>query len=156
MKNIFVFVAMIISAVILSGCGTTQLSPEAENQSSPEKKAQDLVVEKEIARTARFEISTEGTKRVFTQAMYHDQSPDVYLEARNPQLVQVKKADISWDDFFKTLPFSLTKNCLITGTKQTFCSTESKKLRFFLNSVETPDALDLEIQQDDVLRVEYR
>lgn len=105
--------------------------------------------------TASFEIYTNGTKRIFTQAMYHHQSPDMYIENPNPSIVHVKKSDATWNDFFKTLPFSLTQNYLITGTKQTFCSTETKKLRFFINEVETPNALENKIQANDRLRVTY-
>lgn len=105
--------------------------------------------------TASFEITTNGTKRIFTQVMYHHQSPDLYIENPNPSTIHIKKSEATWNDFFKTLPFSLTQSCLVTGTKQTFCSTETKKLRFFLNEVETPNALENKIQANDHLRVTY-
>ena len=105
--------------------------------------------------TASFEIYTSGTKRVFTQTMYHNQSTDVFIENPDPSVIRVKKLGITWDDFFKTLPFSLTKECLITGTKQEFCNTESKKLNFILNDQNSPNALDLEIKKDDKLIVTY-
>jgi len=105
--------------------------------------------------TASFEIYTNGTKRIFTAAMYHNQSPDVFIQSQDPGIVHVKKKGVTWTDFFETLPFALTKECLVTGTKQTFCTTETKKLRFFLNNAETPDALDLTIEPEDRLRVSY-
>jgi len=105
--------------------------------------------------TASFEIYTNGTKRIFTAAMYHNQSPDVFIQSQNPSIVYVTKTGITWAAFFETLPFSLTKQCLITGTKQTFCTSETKKLRFFLNNIETPDALEVKIQPGDELRVTY-
>lgn len=105
--------------------------------------------------TANFEIYTNGTKRIFTQVMYHNQSADVYITSSDPSTVYIKKRDITWGDFFKTLPFSITKDCLITGTKQTFCATTTKKLRFYLNEVESPDALDLEINEGDFLKIVY-
>lgn len=105
--------------------------------------------------TATFEIYTNGTKRIFTEAKYHNLSPDVYIENSNPSLINVKKAGITWDNFFKTLPMSLTKDCLVTGTKQTFCSTETKKLRFFLNGLESLNTLETPIKPNDELRVTY-
>lgn len=105
--------------------------------------------------TASFEIYTNGTRRIFTAAMYHNQSPDVYIQSQDSNTVYVKKAGVTWKNFFDTLPFSLTTECLVTGTKQTFCNTETKKLRFFLNGIETPQALDLKIQPGDLLRVTY-
>lgn len=105
--------------------------------------------------TASFEIYTNGTKRVFTQTMYHNQSSDVFIESQDPSVIYVKKPSVTWDNFFKTLPFSLTKDCLITGTKQEFCNTKSKRLNFLLNGQNTPNALDLEIQSGDKLIITY-
>jgi hypothetical protein len=105
--------------------------------------------------TASFEIYTNGTKRIFTAAMYHNQSEDVFIQNSDPSVIYVKKAGVTWADFFATLPFSLTKECLITGTQQTFCNTDTQKLRFFVNDTEVPDALILEIHPNDILRVTY-
>jgi hypothetical protein len=105
--------------------------------------------------TASFEIFTNGTKRIFTDAKYHNQSSDVYIESTNPSRIHVKKAGVRWSDFFETLPFSLTRECLVTGTNQTFCTSETKKLRFFLNGEEVPQALNRPIQAGDSLRVTY-
>jgi len=104
---------------------------------------------------ASFDIYTHGTKRIFTQAMYQNQSPDVFIQNPDPSIIYVKKAGITWADFFETLPFSLNKDCLVTGTKQTFCTTESERLRFYLNNAESPDALDMKIKPGDALRVTY-
>ena len=105
--------------------------------------------------TAVFEIFTNGTKRIFTAAKYHNKSLDVFIQSPDPSIIYVKKEGITWADFFNTLPFSLSKTCLVTGTKQTFCSTNDKKLRFFLNGIEMPDALDLMIKPGDTLRAIY-
>lgn len=109
----------------------------------------------EVNFTALFEIYTNGTKRIFTEPKYHHQSSDVYIETPDPSIIHIKKLGTTWDEFFKTLPFSLTKECLVTGTKQTFCSNETKKLRFFLNGVEKQDALDYEIKENDTLKITY-
>lgn len=105
--------------------------------------------------TARFEIFTNSTRRVFTETKYHNQSADVYIEKIDPHLIYIKKSNTTWNDFFSTLPFSITKDCLVTGTKQTFCSTETKKLYFYLNDQEAPDALDRPISPNDSLIIEY-
>lgn len=105
--------------------------------------------------TARFEIYTQGTKRVFTAAMYHNLSSDVYLTADDPSVVYVAKDGVRWTDLFATLPMELTKDCLVTGTKQTFCTGEQGQLRFFVNGVEDPEALSREVGVGDELRVTY-
>lgn len=105
---------------------------------------------------AKFEIYTHGTKRVFTSLMYHNLSPDVYISEPDPSVVHVKRAGITWGEFFDTLPFSLDKECLTTGTGQTFCNDENNTLKFILNNVETPNVLDIEINEGDnlIVRVE--
>ena len=113
------------------------------------------VVTEPVNFTATFEIYTYGTKRVFTQTMYHDLSPDVFIQSQDPSVIYVRKVGITWTDFFETLPFSLSKECLTTGTKQTFCTTKTQKLRFFLNNIENPDTLDANIQAGDNLQVTY-
>ena len=50
---------------------------------------------------------------------------------------------------------SLDKNCLVTGTKQTFCTNKTQKLRFYINNIEDPDALDKVIKNKDSLLVTF-
>ena len=105
--------------------------------------------------SAGFAIFTNGTFRVFTASMYHNLSPDVFIESSNPNIVRVKKAGLTWNDFFKTLPFKLTKDCLTTGTKETFCTNNAGTLRFYLNGKIDPKALDREITVDDKFLATY-
>jgi glucose/arabinose dehydrogenase len=106
--------------------------------------------------TASFEITTLGTKRVFTDTKYHNQSEKIYITASNPTQIQVMQAGLTWADFFATLPMKLDKNCLTTGTGQQFCTDNRTKLRFYLNDTETPDSLSLPIGDKDHLRVTYQ
>lgn len=152
-KFTFIFVFVLLSLTLL-GCTDQKVSqpteptPSLASAISPTPTAPLRI-------TAKFEIYTDGTKRIFTNTKYHRQSSDVYIESTDPSIVHINLPGVTWDDFFKTLPFSITKECLITGTKQTFCSDESQTLRFFLNEVETPDALDMPIQENDFLKVTY-
>lgn len=106
--------------------------------------------------SATFKIITNGTTRIFTDSKYHNLSNDIYITSKNPSKIEVRKENVTWSDFFKTLPMNLDKNCLVTGTKQTFCTYDTKKLYFYLNNIETPDALDNLIKEDDYLLVEYK
>lgn len=123
---------------------TTQ-SPQVTTNLSPQ----------EVNYSASFAIFTNGTFRIFTNPMYHNLSKDVYINAENPNTVYVKKSEITWNEFFNTLPFKLTKECLTTGTKQTFCTDTQGTLRFYLNGKEDKDALDKKIKQGDELLVTY-
>jgi hypothetical protein len=50
---------------------------------------------------------------------------------------------------------SLTKECLVTGTKQTFCTGEEGNLKFYINDIEDKNALDKVINGGDILLVKY-
>lgn len=104
---------------------------------------------------ASFAIFTNGTFRIFTANMYHNLSNDAYIEASNPNLVQVKKGGTTWNDFFSTLPFKLTPECLTTGTKETFCTGNKGTLQFYINGEKNNNALDQEIKQGDKLLVTF-
>lgn len=109
--------------------------------------------ESEIA--ASFGIVTNGTFRTFTHSMYHNLTPEVFIESNNPNVVIVKKTGLTWDYFFKTLPFLLNKECLTTGTGQSFCTDEVHQLKFYINGAEVPDALEMPINHGDKLLVVY-
>lgn len=119
------------------------------------KKTEPKVAVKEVNIQASFAIFTNGTLREFTDSKYHNQAKDVFIQSDNPNIVRVKKEGITWDDFFKTLPMKLSKDCLLTGTKQTFCTDDNKTLRFFLNGKEDKNVLDKEIGNGDKLLVTY-
>jgi hypothetical protein len=105
--------------------------------------------------SAGFAIFTNGTFRVFTAAMYHNLSEDVYIQADSPNVIRVKKFGTTWNDCFKTLPFKLTKDCLITGTKETFCTGNRGALKFYLNGEINEDILNREIKNGDKLLISY-
>ena len=109
----------------------------------------------EVNIEANFDIYTNGTKRVFTSSMYHNLSSDVFIESGRPNTVQVRKEGVTWNNFFETLPMELTKDCLVTGTKQTFCTGNDGVLKFYINDIEDKDALDKQIRKGDNLLVKY-
>lgn len=104
---------------------------------------------------ASFGIFTNGTFRTFTHPMYHNLEPEVFIEPTHPNIVHVKQNGLTWDYFFKSLPFLLNKDCLTTGTGQSFCTDEVDTLKFYINGVEEPNALDKVINHGDVLLVTY-
>ncbi|MBI3305184.1 M23 family metallopeptidase [Candidatus Parcubacteria bacterium] len=109
----------------------------------------------EVDEAAAFLIYTNGLKRSFAAPMYHRRSPDAYLEASQPAIVRVKKRGVTWDEFFKTLPFRLTGECLTTGTGDTFCSGGEGELKFYLNGVRVADLLDRQIHDGDRALISY-
>lgn len=104
---------------------------------------------------ASFAIFTNGTFRIFTASMYHNLSQDAYIEAGNPNIVHVKKTGTTWNDFFSTLPFKLTSECLTTGTKETFCTGNRGTLKFYINGEQKNNVLNQEIKEGDKLLVTF-
>lgn len=104
---------------------------------------------------ASFAIFTNGTFRDFSSSKYHNQSKEVFIQSDNPNIIYVKKKGITWNDFFKTLPMELSKDCLTTGTGQNFCSDGNSVLKFFINGGEDLNALDKKIREGDQLLVSF-
>lgn len=150
----FLLFAVVFGIMILFSV----FSPKRVDNSKPpslEKLEKNSVSPTVIDYSASFAIFTNGTFRTFTNPMYHNLSPSVYIESSNPNIIHVKKENITWNDFFKTLPFKLTKECLTTGTRQTFCANDSKKLKFYINGTYDSEALEKIIKHGDQLLVSY-
>lgn len=149
MKKIGI-ILLLLTAIIL---GILFILPKDKRDSSqlPKSTKQNKAVDYK----ASFAIYTNGTFRIFDDPRYHDLSEDIFLTSENPNVINIKTGNVTWSDFFKTLPMELKRDCLVTGTKQTFCSNEQYKLLFFINEVENPNALDEIIKPGDKLLVTY-
>lgn len=146
---IFVILAGIVFLYRLQGSGSPPAYTRKDSSPIPTKPQEFKPF------TASFAIFTNGTFRIFTASMYHNRSKDVFITADNPNIVRVQKTGIAWGDFFDTLPMQLTKTCLVTGTKQTFCTNEGGTLRFYINGKQKTDALEEMIRPGDQLLVSY-
>ena len=149
-KNIII--GLLIVAVV---AGTFFLTRQKISDKFTPIKSSITPTEKLVDYKASFAIFTNGTFRIFIAPMYHNQSSDVFIQSDNPNIVHVKKAGIIWDDFFKTLPMKLTKECLITGTGETFCSGQSEKLKFYLNGIKEDNLLDKIINLGDQILISF-
>lgn len=107
--------------------------------------------------TASFQIVINGETRTFTDPRYHNKSADVYIPPEGSGQVQVvvAKTNITWGDLFTTLPMSVDTKCIVTGTKQTFCTNATQQLRFYINGIESPNALTTIIEPDSQLKIVY-
>jgi len=114
-----------------------------------------FIQEEKVNINASFTIVTDNITRSFKAEKYHNRSSNVYIESVDSTIVHVKKSGITWDDFFKTLPMKLTKDCLITGDGETFCVGANGTLKFYLNNIETPNFLDKEIRDGDKLLINF-
>ena len=143
-----------------------QMSPQNPNNMPPEKMANTNIKASNnqplttptpqiVNYNAHFAIFTNGTFRVFTASMYHNKDTNIYISAESPNTIQIRKENLTWQDFFNTLPMTLSPKCLVTGTGQEFCTKDKNILRFFLNGKEDPEALSKIIQKENTLLVTY-
>lgn len=152
--------AVLVSAIIILGVGFMVFlnKPQTEPTSQVEQVAstpRPFPTSQAVDIKASFTIITGNITRSFVNPKYHNQSPDVYIEASDPMMVRVKKAGTTWDDFFKTLPMKLTKDCLTTGDGETYCDQKDGSLKFYLNDVETPDLLEKQIKEGDKILIRF-
>ena len=125
------------------------------NKTQTDLKVNLNIQDKDINFKATFAIFTNSTFRIFTDPKYHNLSDKVYIQVDNPNVVHVKSKNVTWKDFFNTLPMNLTEKCLTTGTGQVFCDGEGGKLSFYLNGVKAKDLLDMEIKNSDKALIIY-
>lgn len=144
--------ALVLVGYLIFGLRVNTL-PASTTQ--PGKTGVTSMPQEQVDYKAGFAIFTHDTFRVFTAPMYHNLSNDAYIAADNPNIVRVKKAGVTWEDFFKTLPLTLTKDCLITGMKETFCTNGNGILRFYLNGKEDTNALDKQIVNGDGILISF-
>mgnify|MGYP001560898082 FL=1 len=157
MKTISITLVIILLSVggivLLRGVSQNQSHPLPSTTISPSPTS--IPQNEEIDFKASFQIITKGIARSFKNPKYHLKSSNVYILPDDPTVVHVKRKGVTWDDFFKTLPMELTKNCLTTGDGETFCSGSSGALRFYLNDEEDSDLLDREIKDGDKALIKF-
>lgn len=152
---IIVTIGIVLTPIIYLIIGSKMKTSPAPKTTQKEIPSVTRTQQAPVSYKAGFAIFTNGTFRVFTAAMYHNLSNDVYIQADNPNIVHIKNSGTTWNDFFKTLPFELTKECLTTGTKETFCTNKNATLQFYLDGKQDQNALDKQISAGDQLLVSY-
>src|SRR3989338_8854230 len=156
MEKPHLVLSVVIFFVVL-GVGLILLQKQPE-KISLKKTVSDLMgikKEEDVDYKASFAIFTNGTFRVFTTAMYHNLSDNVFIQADNPNIVHVKKSSLTWNNFFETLPFKLTRDCLTTGTGETFCTGQSGSLKFYLNGILDDEVLGKTIKPSDKVLITF-
>lgn len=131
------------------------VTPKSESTQNNGASPSVSINNQEVPYTAEFAIYTNGTFRIFTNSMYHELSPDVYIMSQEPNTLHVEKPNITWGDFFGTLPFEVTSECLTTGTGETFCTNDAQTLSFYINGTLNSDALNQVIGPNDRLIINY-
>jgi len=142
----------IIIVIVISGFGYLFFSKKSTP--SPQQNKVEKQPER-VSYDASFAIFTNGIFRDFSASMYHNLSPHAYIQSGEPNKVQVRKKGVTWNDFFKTLPFKLTKECLTTGLGETFCTGQGGSLKFYLNGERNDNVLDEVIHSGDSILISF-
>lgn len=146
-KNLILVSFLALAGLTLSSCKTS--IPSQNNQTIESNDDQVAGF------TASFAVFTDNTFRVFTASMYHNRNNDVFITSENPNVVTVKRSNITWGDFFNSLPMKLTNECLTTGTGEEFCTNQTKTLKFFINGERIENFIDAEIESNDRALISY-
>lgn len=104
---------------------------------------------------ASFSVITHKITRSFDNAMYKNQSKDVYIPNENSKAVVVTANGVTWGDFFETLPFSVSSDCLVTGDGDRLCNGEDGTLTFEINGENVDNALSQRINEGDDFIIRY-
>lgn len=142
---------IVILFLLIAGIGLYLLKPaslftsQVVNEPSPSPSP--AIIDRDDL--AGFGIYTNGTFRVFTNTRYHNQSEEIYIESTNPYVIHIKKEGATWGDFFKTLPMDLTNECILTGTKEKFCTGQSGTLKFYINGKKVDNFVEQKIKDGD-------
>lgn len=104
---------------------------------------------------ASFLIIINGISNDFSAARFHNLSPNVFIDSDNPAVVNVMSPDVTWNDFFSSLPIGLSEKCLTTSSGQSYCDGTNGFLRFYLNEQEQDKIFETTIQPDDQLLITF-
>lgn len=149
-------IAILIATISTHIFLTSKPAPEPNKQTpkTNNNSTSSEVENKEVFINAKFSIYTLGTKRDFSNPMYQNLSEKAYIATgKGDQIIALNST--TWKEFFDTLPFSLDTQCLVTGTKQRFCTNTTQGLNFYLNGAIDPEALSRSINEGDELEVRF-
>ena len=109
---------------------------------------------------ANFKVFIDGKEVDFAKPEFmteskQDHSKKVHLHDLRGDVVHVHYSGVTWSDFFDSLGFRLTKDCLDLGKEGKYCNTDQKKLRFFINDKEIENLASVEIQDLDRVLIHY-
>ncbi len=157
-------IILIIGTIIIVGIFILGSTQNYQLSSGKTAVVSTPTTKKEVNIKASFTMVTDNITRSFKNSKYHNKSADVFIAKQeteglitsdDPTIVHVKKEGITWDDFFKTLPMKLTKDCLITGDGERLCDKENGTLKLFLNEKQEKNLLDKEINEGDKALIKF-
>lgn len=110
---------------------------------------------RDVDHTASLTVVIDGIPFNLTKDIYINQSEKIFLDSKFPGIIRVKKAPLVWQDFFDSVPIDVSKNCLTLDIRSSYCRTESKELKMFLNRIRVDTLLDKPVTDGDQILLSY-
>lgn len=107
-----------------------------------------------------FIVYLDGQSYDFTDDKYQSKAAHVlhahvHLHDNNDDVIHRHERDITLADFFHSLGFTLTDECITTDEDETFCSGDTQKLQLYVNGEATSTIADYENKEEDQLLLYY-
>ena len=79
----------------------------------------------------------------------------IHLHDNNGEIIHRHGHGVTMSDFFDSLGYIVTEDCITTDTAEAFCSTATEQLQFFVNGELTDDLANYVNQEEDRLLIFY-
>lgn len=144
------FVAGVIVAVVAGAIMLPSLSPAADDH---DHASHDHGGASEVHVHSDFLVVLDGEQVDLSGDRYMSAAnqilhPDMHLHDNNDEVIHRHAENISLGDFFGSLGFELTNECITTPNGEEFCSNSKKQLALFVNG-ERVDALASYVNQEE-------
>lgn len=104
---------------------------------------------------ADFSVTINGNRIDFNKQKYMVQSEYVHLERGDGTTIHKHATGVTLADFFESIGWELTDECLRTDTGDEYCSGDGGELRIVVNGDEIDAPGEYKIRDGDQIRVVY-
>jgi len=149
-------ILLLLAAIILSG-GSVYYFFTTSTQEHPIGYAYS---QDKVHVHSDFIVSLDGTTYDFTDDQYQSKPnrtlhAHIHLHDNNDKVIHRHDHDITIADFFNSLGFTLTDECVITDTGLEYCSNGEKKLQLYVNNQQISPFTSYVNQEEDRILLFY-
>lgn len=148
MKYIFLILFVI---VFISGCSSTTILSDGHEATSEHLEEHET----KFHIHADFKVYIDDKEIDFSVLMYQLRNKSVHVENGIGDVVHIHKKGITMGAFFETLDIKFNKTCIILPIEGSYCTTDDKKLIFYVNGIENDEFGDYEMKDLDMILISY-
>lgn len=109
-----------------------------------------------VHRHAPWSVYVDGERRSFDADRYQLQARHVHVEGGNGDLIHVHVRGVTFGEFLSTLGWGNEGGCLVTDRGDRLCQGRNADLRVLVDGAALADPWGYEIQDGDVIVLDYR